>query len=185
MKNFIINPLFWKQDGFIYKGPVNLKTRGCPLISKGFLNMKCNIKNKIKLYKSIYFSYLDSWNYNLDNNIIIKEELFPGKTLFLISRNQDSPNLFHGGCEFINAYSLMNLLGLKPQNIQILFLESMKFNNDPYYDLYKYVISGGNEPIHINQLKKLILFQMLFTYQLIGILHALLNVKYQNLLIEH
>ena len=154
MKNFIINPLFWKQDGYIYKGPVNIKTRGCPLISKGFFNMKCNIKNKIQHYNSIYFSYLNSWNYNLDNNIIIKEELFPGKTLFLISRNQDSPNLFHGGCEFINAYSLMNLLGLKPPNIQILFLESMKFNNDPYYDLYKYVISGGNEPIHISQLKK-------------------------------
>ena len=48
----------------------------------------------------------------------------------------------------------MNLLGLKPKNIQILFLESMKFNNDPYYDLYKYIISGGNEPLHISQLKK-------------------------------
>lgn len=48
----------------------------------------------------------------------------------------------------------MNILGLKPKNIQILFLESMKFNNDPYYDLYKYIISGGNEPLHISQLNK-------------------------------
>ena len=155
MKNFIINPLYWKKDGYIYKGPVNLKTSGKPLISKGFFNMKCRIRNKIQYNNSnIYFNYLNSWNYNLNNNDIIKEELFPGKTLFLISRNQDSPNLFHGGSEFINAYSLMNLLGLEPKNIQIIFLESMKFNNDPFYDLYKYIISGGNEPMHISKLKK-------------------------------
>ena len=106
MKNFIINPMYWKQDGYIYKGPVNSKTRGNPLISKGFFNMKCIIKNEIQNYNRIYFNYLNSWNYNLNNNDIINEELFPGKTIFLISRNQDSPNLFHGGCEFINTYSL-------------------------------------------------------------------------------
>lgn len=154
MKNFVINPIYWKQDGYVYKGPVNLKTRGWPLISKGFFNMKCKIRNEIQYYNNFYFNYLNSWNYYLDNKEIIKDELIPGKTLFLISRNQDSPNLFHGGSEFINAYSLMNLLGLKPNNIQILFLESMKFNNDPFYDLYKYIISGGNEPLHISQLKK-------------------------------
>ena len=153
MKNFIINPSFWKEDGFIYNGPVNKKTRGSPLISKGFFNIKCNIKNKLDNYNKMYISYLNSWNYK-NNNINFKneKELFPNKTIFIISRNQDSPNLFHGGSEFISAFAIMKILNLKPENIQILFLESMKLKNDPYYDLYKIIISGGNEPIHIKDL---------------------------------
>ena len=154
MKNLIINPSFWKEDGFIYNGPVNKKTRGTPLISKGFFNIKCNMRNKMDNYNKMYMSYLNSWNYinNDDINFKIEKELFPNKTIFIISRNQDSPNLFHGGSEFINAFAIMKILNLKPENIQILFLESMKFKNDPYYDLYRNIISGGNEPIHIRDL---------------------------------
>ena len=153
MKNFIINPSFWKEDGFIFNGPINRKTRGTPLISKGFFNIKCNKKNKIKNYNKIYNTYLNSWNY-IKKDIINKSEreLSPNKTVFIISRNQDSPNLFHGGSEFINAFAIMKLLHLKPENIQILFLESMQLKNDPYYDLYRTVISGGKEPLHIKQL---------------------------------
>ena len=48
----------------------------------------------------------------------------------------------------------MNILNLKPENIQILFLESMKFNNDPFFDLFKNIISKGGAPIHIRNLNK-------------------------------
>ena len=153
MNNFIINPSYWKEDGFTFKGPINRRTRGSPLISKGFFNMECNQQNKIKKYNKIYKTYLDSWNYDLKNINQNISDFFPDKTIFIISRNQDSPNLFHGGSEFINAFSIMKLLNINPKNIQILFLESMKFNEDPYYDLYKNVISGGNEPIHIRDIK--------------------------------
>ena len=88
----------------------------------------------------------------------IEEELAPGKTIFFLSRNQDSPNLFHGGSELINVISIMYLLKLVPEQIQIIFLESISINNDPFYDLYKNLISRGGEPIYIKNLKKKILY---------------------------
>ena len=39
MKNFFLNFSNWKQDGYIYIGPVNKKTRGQTLISKGFFKI--------------------------------------------------------------------------------------------------------------------------------------------------
>lgn len=158
MKNFYINTAFWKEDGYSYdKGPINEKTRGAPLISEGFFNMKCNLKFNFTDYNKIYNTYFQSWNYsininNINKNDNNKEELFPGKTVFLLSRNQDSPNLLIGGCQFLNAFSIMHLLNLKPENIQILFLESMNLNYDPYYNLYKNIISRGGIPIHIRDL---------------------------------
>jgi hypothetical protein len=101
-----------------------------------------------------YYRYLESWNYDYDNNHEEMEELAPGKTIFFMSRNQDSPNLFHGGSEFINAICTMYLLNLKPEDIKIIFLESITINNDPYDELYKKVLSRGGEPIHIKNLKK-------------------------------
>ena len=49
---------------------------------------------------------------------------------------------------------MMYLLKLKPEDIQVIFLESMSLNDDPFYDLYKNVISRGGEPIYIKNLKK-------------------------------
>ena len=72
--------------------------------------------------------------------------------IFLLSRNQDSPNLLIGGCQFINAFSLMHILNLNPENIQVLFLESINLNYDPYFNLYKNILSGGVDPIHIRDL---------------------------------
>jgi hypothetical protein len=48
----------------------------------------------------------------------------------------------------------MDLNDLDPENIQINFLESMTFNNDPFYDLYRNIVSRGGEPIYIKNLKK-------------------------------
>ena len=160
MKNFYINPIFWKEDGYNFdNGPINKKTKGIPLISKGFFNMECDVKNYFSDYNKIYKKYFHSWKYsknkkNIKNETKQKEEeeLFPGKTIFILSRNQDSPNLLIGGCQFLNAFSLMHLLNLNPENIQVLFLESMKLNYDPYYNLYKNIISRGSDPIHIRDL---------------------------------
>ena len=80
------------------------------------------------------------------------EELAPGKIIFFVSRNQDSPNLYHGGSEFINALSLMYLLNLDPEDIQIIFLESMVINDDPFYDLYSNLIGRGGKPIYARDL---------------------------------
>ena len=51
---------------------------------------------------------------------------------------------------------MMHLFKLKPENIQVIFLESLtiKEKDDPFYDIYKNIISRGGEPIYINNLKK-------------------------------
>ena len=153
MDDIIIDPSKWKDGGFIYKGPVDKSNKGCPILSKGFFNMKCKKPKELDFYDNMYDVYFKSWNYKYIKNKKEKE-LAPGKTIFFISRNQDSPNLFHGGSEFINTLSLVYLLKLKPENIQVVFLESITINDDPFYDLYKNLISRGGEPIHIKNLTK-------------------------------
>ena len=81
------------------------------------------------------------------------EEFAPGKTIFLLSRNNNSPNMFHGGCEIINAIALMHLLNLQPEDIQVIFLESYNMKNDPFYDMYKILLSRGGDPVHIREIK--------------------------------
>ena len=51
---------------------------------------------------------------------------------------------------------MMYLFNLKPEDIQVIFLESIEINrkNDPFYVIYKNIISRGGEPIHIKNLKK-------------------------------
>ena len=44
MDNIVIDPSKWRSDGYIYNGPINWKDRGCPLLSKGFFNMKLEKK---------------------------------------------------------------------------------------------------------------------------------------------
>ena len=153
MENIILDPSKSNQTNIIYKGPVDKKNKGLPILSNGFFNMNCEKKNDFKDYCGIYDNYFNSWNYYYINKDKV-EELAPGKTIFFLSRNQDSPNLFHGGSELINAISLMYLFNLKPEDIQIIFLESMTIKDDPFYDLYKNLVSRGGEPIYIKDLKK-------------------------------
>ena len=158
-QNVIIDPSKWRGDGNTYKGPMDPSNRGCPLLSKGFFNMKCQsgVKTKYSGYDFIYNNYFNGWDYNyedFDNDKEKLEEYAPGKTVFFISRNQDSPNLYHGGSEFVNALSIMYLLNLDPENIQIIFLESIIIYDDPFFDLYKNLIGRGGEPIHIRNLTK-------------------------------
>ena len=49
---------------------------------------------------------------------------------------------------------MMYLFNLKPENIQVIFLDSMTINDDPFYDIYKNIISRGGKPIYIKNLKK-------------------------------
>ena len=155
IENIIIDPTKWEYDGFIYKGPVDDVNRGCPILKKGFFNMKCdNKKTEIEGYDKIYNSYFEGWNYEYDEKEEDIEELAPGKIVFFVSRNQDSPNLYHGGSEFVNVVSMLYLLDINPENVQVVFLESITLNDDPFYDLYKNLISRGGEPIYIKNLKK-------------------------------
>ena len=48
-------------------------------------------------------------------------------------RNQDSPNIFHGFSELINALSMIYLFNLEQGKVQIVFLESMALNEEPFY----------------------------------------------------
>ena len=153
MENIVLDPSKSNNTNIIYKGPVDNIYRGSPILFKGFLNMECNNNKDLKNYSYFYESYFNSWNYSYQNNEEL-EELAPGKTIFFISRNQDSPNLFHGTSELLNALSIMDLYDLYPENIQIIFLESMTFNNDPFYDLYRNIVSRGGKPIYIKNLKK-------------------------------
>lgn len=117
--------------------------------------MKCKTRNKFKKFSELYKNYFDSWDYDdEDEKINDLEELAPGKTIFLISRNQDSPNLFHGLSELINSLAIIYLYNLKPENIQILFLEGMILENEPLYDLYTNLISKGNRPLYLRDLNK-------------------------------
>ena len=153
MQNIVIDPSKWRSDGYDYSlGPSNNKTRGCPLLSKGFFNMECNNFTNITKFNKNYDIYFNSWNYNYIYNKKIPE-LAEGKTVFFVSRNQDSPNLYFGISGILNAIAMIYYFNLNPENIQIVFLESMKLDNDPLYDLYKYLISRGGEPIHISNLK--------------------------------
>jgi len=154
MKNFTLDPSKSQKSNLIYKGPIDKISRGSAVLSKGFFSMKCKRKKKFKKYSNLYRNYFDSWDY--DGKEVKKEleELAPGKIIFFISRNQDSPNLFHGLSELINTLSIMYLFNLNPEDIQIIFLESMILKSEPIYDLYINLISRKNNPIYIRNLKK-------------------------------
>ena len=153
MKNIIIDPTKSSHTNIIYKGPVDPIHRGFPILSYGFFNMDCKSKGDITEYDNLYASYFNSWNYNYNQKEEITE-LAPGKVIFFLSRNQDSPNIYHGSSELINAIAMMELFHLKPEDIQIIFLESMTIKDDPFYDIYKSIISRGGEPIYIRNLQK-------------------------------
>ena len=48
----------------------------------------------------------------------------------------------------------MYLFNLKPENIQVLFLDSLTIKDDPFYDIYKNLISRVGESIYIHNLKQ-------------------------------
>lgn len=153
MDNIILDPSKAKKSNYIYKGPVDRKNRGFPILSKGFFNMNCKNPKNLTKFNKMYDNYFNSWNYNYSLKEGEKiEELAPNKTFFLLSRNEGSPNLFHGNSEIINVISMMYLFNLKPENIQVIFLESLTIKDDPFYDIYKNLISRGGEPIYINDL---------------------------------
>ena len=155
MKNFTLDPLKSSQTNYIYKGPIDRSTKGSPILSKGFFSINCESKNTFRQYPEIYRNYFNAWDYieEEENNGKL-EELAPGKTIFFIIRNQDSPNIFHGFSEIINSLSMLYLFNLNPEDIQIVFLESMIFNEEPFYDIYTNIISRGSKPIYIKNLNK-------------------------------
>ena len=159
MSNIILDPSKWINGSYTYKGPVDKDRKGKPNLSKGFFSMKCDNPNLLRDYANMYTPYFDGWDYINESSIdqTNYEELAPGKTIFFLSRNQDSPNLYHGGSEFINALSLMYLFNLNPEDIQVVFLESITINDDPFYDLYSNIIGRGGKPIYpknLNMKKK-------------------------------
>ena len=160
MKNFTLDPSKWQSDESDFNGPIDYKVKGFPLVSKGLFNMMCGIETKINDVNNMYEFYFNSWNYtlnetkNLINEPKYPELLSPDKTIFFISRNHESQNLFHGGSGFLNAFALMKAFYINPEDIQIVFLESINITNDPFYELYKELISRGADPVHISQLKK-------------------------------
>ena len=87
----------------------------------------------------------------------------------------------------INALAIIYLFNLDPKDIQVVFLESIEIPvtlgnqtrdpdkpEDPFYYIYKNIISQGGEPLYIKNLKKNIKYLKLFIFRLIGIL--LLNL---------
>ena len=171
MENIVLDPSYSRQSGLSFAdGPVDSSNHGAPLLSKGFFNVECKVNKSIIFnYNYIYSTYFNAWNYeyNIEKEEEKLEELAPGKVVFFISRNQDSPNLFHGGSEIFNVLSMISLFNLDPKDIQVVFLESIEIpyyeeetpNNkdiprDPFYILYKKMLSRGGEPIYIKNLKK-------------------------------
>jgi len=155
MINIIIDPSKWKESKLNYdKGPILNKTKTFPLISKGFFNIDCKrkIEKPFIFNKEIYNFYINAWNYNYNSNSK-HDELAPNKTIFFVSRNGNS-HLMFSGAEIINALALIYYLNLKPENIQVVFLQSTFSDRDLNYFFYKNLISRGGEPIQIKNLKK-------------------------------
>ena len=167
MENIILDPSKSRQSGISYTdGPTDFGHFGFPILYKGFFNANCKANKDIN-YNGIYKTYFNAWNYDYNISEENLEELAPGKIVFFISRNQDSPNLFHGYSEIFNALSMIYLFNLNPEDIQVVFLESIEIPyyeevnssnkdipRDPFYDIYKKMISKGGEPIYIRNLKK-------------------------------
>jgi hypothetical protein len=116
--------------------------------------MRCKEPIELYNYNEIYNDYFGSWDYEYENKDKKIEELAPGKTIFFLGRNQDSPNLFHGNSELVNIISMMKIFNLKPEDIKIVSFESMEIRDDPFRELYLNLISRGGEPIHVSKLKK-------------------------------
>ena len=154
MENIIIDPSKSKDSGFTYNGPVDNEYNGYPILSNGFFNMKCKDNKTMENYAEQYKTYFNSWDYDYKDNMEGEEELAPGKIVFFMSRDQDSPNLFHGTSDLVNAVSIMNILNINPEDIQIVFLESIIIIDDPLYDLYEKIVSRGGKPIYIRNLRK-------------------------------
>jgi len=169
MENIILDPSKSDQSGISFiNGPTHNPDRGMPILKKGFFNAECEIKHIPSLkYNKMYSTYFNSWNYDYEIEKETLEELSPGKIIFFISRNQDSPNLFHGHSEVFNALSMLYLFNITPEDVQIVLLESIEIPyydkenednkdipRDPFYNIYKNMISKGGEPINIRNLKK-------------------------------
>jgi len=154
MENIIIDPSKSRDSGFTYNGPVDDEHNGYPILSNGFFNMKCKDNKTMENYADQYKTYFNSWDYDYKDNMEGEEELAPGKIVFFMSRDQDSPNLFHGTSDLVNAVSIMNIFNINPEDIQIVFLESIIIIDDPLYDLYEKIISRGGKPIYIRNLRK-------------------------------
>ena len=157
MENIVLDPSKLSQSNYIYLGPVDSKNKGFPILSKGFFNTKCN-PNPINFDydKRMYNFYFNSWDYdyNIENEKEQLEELAPGKTVFFVSRTQDSPNLFHGNSEIINVICMLYLFNLAPEEVQIVILSGIDIPEDPFYEIYKNMFSEGYDPINVNILKK-------------------------------
>ena len=182
MENIVLDPSKSRQSGISFtSGPIDFSHEGFPLLAKGFYNAECRVNDTISFkYNKIYNTYFNSWNYEYNINNENLDELAPGKTVFFISRNEDSPNLFHGYSEIINVLAMIYLFNLDPNDIQVVFLESIEIPyykevnsdnkdipRDPFYDIYKKMISRGGEPIYIKNLKK--------KYKISKAIHAPIN----------
>ena len=159
MKNFTLDPSKLQKNISNFNDSNDNKEKDFPFISKGLFNMKCGIEKKITDVNNMYEYYFNSWNYVSNETKSKKKEkkykeLAPEKTVFFIRRNQDSSDLFIGGSGFLNAFSLMKAFYINPEDIQIVFLDNFNTTDDPFYDLYKELISRGADPVHISNLKK-------------------------------
>ena len=159
MRNFILDPSKWEKDNATYIDQNDYRYKNVPLISNGFFNIKCETEKKISDYNKIYDYYFNAWNYTLVSNYnIINEEKFTElakeKIVFFISRNYDSQNVFYSFLGFLNVFSLMKTYILNPEDIRVVFLESIEIDNDPFYDFYKGLVSRGGEPVHISKLNQ-------------------------------
>ena len=150
VENMVIDPSKWMKEN----NNTDNKNNGAPLLSKGFYNTKCDNVHELNDYAPRYKQYFNGWDYDYKEKMEDVEELAPGKTIFLLNRNYNSANMYHGGCEIVNAVCLMYLLNLKPEDIKVIFLESFDMTIDPFYDLYKNLISRGGEPVYAKNLNK-------------------------------
>jgi len=157
MKNFTMDVSKFQSSNFTLDELSNENNKCFPKISYGFFNMKCSIlNNTLSNLDKNYEFYFQSWNYETNSNINTNDkaikELAPNKTVLFITRTKDTSQYLYKLIEFLNTFAVMNSFYLNPEDMQVVFLGNVDLDNDPFYDLYKEVISLGTEPMYIKKL---------------------------------
>ena len=58
MENIVLDPSKSEYTNIIYKGPVDTINQGRPLLSKGFLNMRCKNKKDLKNVNKVFLKFI-------------------------------------------------------------------------------------------------------------------------------
>lgn len=157
MKNVILDPSNWRDNKHSFVSPMAPRSYNEKQLLSGLFNMQCDINNihQPEDYFKEYVDYFDSWNYTSNDSFENEElvELAPDKTVLFVQRYIDLLNFYHEHCHIFHAYSMIGVLGLKREQIQVVFLDNYTNVDYKYMNIWEKVISDS-PVIYTNDLQK-------------------------------